>query len=364
MTRRFFLLIAALVLIGAGLYWYRADIGVWPGGRDRPPDTTKPAASLAAKVITQDVVITANDRVFETAGTGRARLSVQIYPAVAGEVTEVLFEAQDRVEKDQLLVQLDSRKEELAVRLAEVELRGAQNLLARYEQAVKDGGVPQSQVDSARDDVEAARVALDQARLTLEDRSIRAPFAGVVGIPNVEPGDRINTDTLITGLDDRRILHVDFEVSESLAGALQGDGPESRTITATTPAFPARVFTGTISARESRVDPQRRTFMVRANIENEEDRLRPGMSFSTRWQIRGHSYPTVPEIALQWGRDGSFVWIIRNGRAVRVPARVVARVSGRVLLDGDIETGEQVVIEGLQRLRPGAPVEMLGPEDS
>ncbi len=289
---------------------------------------------------------------------------MQIYPAVPGEVTEVLFEAQDRVEKDQVLVRLDSRKEELAVRLAEVELRGAQNLLARYEQAVKDGGVPQSQVDSARDDMEAARVALDQARLALEDRSIRAPFAGVVGIPSVEPGDRINTDTLVTGLDDRRLLYVDFEVPESLAGALQGDGPESRTVTATTPAFPARVFTGTISARESRVDPQRRTFMVRANIENGEDLLRPGMSFTTRWRIRGHSYPTVPEIALQWGRDGSFVWIVRDGRAERVPARVIARSSGRVLLDGDIEAEEQVVIEGLQRLRPGAPVEMLGSRDS
>lgn len=363
MTRRFLLLIAFLLVIGAGLYWNRADIGFLPGNRDQPSSTDRVAGSLAAKVITQDVVMTSNDRVFEAVGTGRARLSVQIYPAVSGEITEVLFKAQERVEKDQVLVRLDSRKEELAVRLAEVELRGAQNLLARYEQAVKDGGVPQSEVDSARDDVAAARVALDQARLALEDRRIRAPFAGVVGIPNVEPGDRVNTDTLITGLDDRRILHVDFEVPESLAGALQGNGPDSRAIAATTPAYPGRVFNGAISAQESRVDPQRRTFMVRANIENEDDLLRPGMSFATRWQIRGHAYPTVPEIALQWGRDGSFVWIVREGRAEKIPARVVARASGRVLIDAQINAGEPVVIEGLQRLRPGAPVEVLGRQD-
>lgn len=350
----------ALLVIGTGLYWNRADIGFPPEDQIQSPDTDGTADSLTAKVITQDVVITSNDRVFEAVGTGRARLSVQIYPAVSGEVTEVLFEAQDRVEKDQVLVKLDSRKEELAVRLTEVELRGAQNLLARYEQAVKDGGVPQSEVDSARDDVAAARVALDQARLALEDRRIRAPFAGVVGIPNVEPGDRINTDTLVTGLDDRRVLQVDFEVPESLAGALQGNSPDSQTITATTPAYPGRVFNGVISAQESRIDPQRRTFMVRANIENEDDLLRPGMSFATRWQIRADSYPTVPEIALQWGRDGSFVWIVREGRAEKIPARVVARASGRVLIDAQINAGEPVVIEGLQRLRPGAPVEVLG----
>jgi len=356
--RRAILIAAGALVLTTALYLSRDH---WTGepAREAGPAAAGPAP-LAAKVITRAVVLTGNDRVFEAIGTGRARRSIQIYPAVAGEVTAVRFEAQDWVEHGALLVQLDDREEALAVRAAQVELDGAESLLARYEQAVTDGAVPQSEVDSARSDVDAARVALEQARLALEERKVKAPFTGVVGIAAVDRGERIDTGTVITSLDDRRVLYVDFEIPEALAGALRGAGAGVRTVTARTPAFPDRVFTATISAEDSRVDGQRRTLRVRASIDNREDLLRPGMSFETRWEIPGAHYPTVPEIALRWGREGSFIWVVREGQAERVPARVVARTAGRVLLDAAVEAGEPVVVEGLQRLRPGAAVEVLG----
>lgn len=333
-----------------------AYIGI--GSDDRQP--AKERGSVAVKVITQPVEITSNDRIFRAVGTGRARLSVGIYPSVAEEVTSVFFEAQQQVKKGDVLVQLDDREEVLAVKLAEVQLKDAQSLLDRYELAVKEGGVPESEVDAARTDFEAAQVALEQAKLALEERQIKAPFDGIVGIPNVDPGDRVGTDMLITGLDDRKILYVDFEVPESLAGALQNTEEKNRIITATTPAYLSLNFSGHISAQESRVDPQRRTLMARASIDNDDDFLRPGMSFETIWEIPGDSYATVPEISVQWGRDGSYIWLIREGTAEKIQARVVARKAGRALLDGDIKGGESVVIEGLQRLRPGQKVEVVG----
>lgn len=275
---------------------------------------------------------------------------------MAEEVTEVYFEAQQTVSKGDVLVQLDDREEKLAIQLAEVKLKDSKSLLNRYEQAVKEGAVPQSEVDSARADVDSARVELDQARLALKYRKIIAPFSGVVGIPRVDPGDRVNTDTLITGLDDREIIHVDFEVPESLVGPLK----KEQTITATTPAYPGKTFTGEITALESRIDPERRTVMARASIENTDDLLRPGMSFTTRWETSGKKYPTVPEISLQWGKDGSFVWIIRDNRSQKVHAQVIARTAGSVLLDGNISEGEPVVVEGLERLDDGAEVIILG----
>ena len=317
-------------------------------------------AEVAVKVITQPVEMTANDRVFEAVGTGRARLSVGIYPSVAEEVDEVLFEAQQEVKKGDLLIQLDNREEKLAVRSAEVELKDAQSLLGRYEQAGKEGAVPQSEVDAARADYDVARVTLEQAKLALEDRQIRAPFDGIVGIPNVDPGDRVNTDTFITGLDARDILYVDFEVPEALAGALKDAQQHEQTIQATTPAYPEQIFSGHISAQESRIDPARRTLTARASIDNADDILRPGMSFETHWEIKGEDYATVPEIALQWGRDGSYIWLVKDNKAVKVPARVVSRKAGLVLLDGDIQAGAQVVIEGVQRLRPDQAVEVMG----
>ena len=100
--------------------------------------------------------------------------------------------------------------------------------------------------------------------------------------------------------------------------------------------------------------------LARATIQNDEDILRPGMSFETYWEIPGESYPTVPEIAVQWGREGSFIWVVRDDKAEKIQARVIARKAGRVLLEADIKDGEPVVVEGVQRLRPELSVEILG----
>ena len=357
MKKRFFLLI--LIVIAIGIIW-KHDALLTSLGLGLEEIDASDRAQVTVKVITQPVQITSNDRTFRAVGTGRAKLSIGIYPAVSEEVTDIYFVAQQDVKKGDILVQLDSRAEELAVKAAQVQLKDAQSLLDRYELAVKAGGVPESEVDAARADFEAAQVELEQAKLDLEERQIKAPFNGVVGIPAVDPGDRVNPETLITGLDARDTLYIDFEVPESLAGALQNAAGENRKITATTPAYLSKQFDGEISAQESRIDPDRRTVLARAEIDNKEDLLRPGMSFETEWDIKGESYPTVPEISVQWGREGSFIWLIKDGKAVKTSATIISRKAGRVLLEGDIESGDQVVIEGLQRLRPGQSVEIVG----
>ena len=311
------------------------------------------------KVLVQPVSFSANTRVFEAVGTGRAKLSADIYPSLAEEVISINFKAQDKVSKGDVLVQLDDRAEKLAVQLAEVELKDAQSLLDRYQKAGKAGAVPQSEVDSSQATHDGAIVALEQAKLNLEDRQIIAPFDGVVGIPNVDPGDRVDSSTLITGLDARDVLYVDFEVPEALAGALQTAQNNNETVNVTTPSFAGKTFKGYIIAQESRINAQTRTVKARASIDNSDDLLRPGMSFNVKWSIPGDRYASVPEISLQWGRDGSFVWLVRDNKSERVAARVVARKAGQVLVDGEIKDGESVVVEGLQRVRPSGAVEII-----
>jgi len=358
MLKKFLLLIVVLAL-GALLWKWEAVQAQWasPSGST---ETEGESASSIARVITTPVKIQAYNREFEAMGTGRARQSVQIYPAVSEEVTAVNFEAGEMVEPGDVLVQLDDRDEKLAVRLAEVRLAEAGSLLNRYELAVKDGAVPQSEVDSARASVDVARVELDKAKLDLEKRRILAPFRGVVGLPKVDPGDRVDPGTVITGLDDRSVLQVDFEVPEALAGELE----RGQTIIANTPAYPQQQFEGVIQALESRIDPENRTIMARAIIENNDDLLRPGMSFATRLVIPGGNYATVPEIALQWGRDGSFVWVVKDEVANRVPVEVISRTSGRVMVNGEIAEGDPVVMEGLQRLQDGRPVKTVNPAEA
>lgn len=347
-----------MVLAAAGLYWSQGTLG-----NSESSENEGRGSGSAVKVLTKPIEITENSRVFEGVGTGRARLSADIYPAIAEEVLGVKFQAGQKVSAGDVLVQLDDRQEKLAVELAEVELKDAESLLKRYQQAGKEGAVPESEVDSAKATFDSAKVALEQAKLDLDERKIIAPFDGYVGIPNVDPGDRVGTDTLITGLDARDTLYVDFEVPEALASALRKAQDEKQNVSITTPSFPAKKFKGNITAQESRVNPERRTLTARASIDNDEDFLRPGMSFTVQWDIAGEKYATVPEISVQWSREGSFIWIIRNGHAEKTMARVVARKGGMVLLEGEVKENEAVVVEGLQRLRPDIEVEILNQGD-
>ena len=177
------------------------------------------------------------------------------------------------------------------------------------------------------------------------------------------PGDRVTPNSRITGLDDRKILYVDFEVPEGLAGKLNQE-KNSHLITASTPAFPSTSFKATLNSLESRIDPYRRTLKARVEVDNSSDLLRPGMSFRIRWEIPGKDFPTLPEIALQWSREGSFLWTVQNNKAVKIPATVVSRKESMILVDGNLVPGALVVIEGLQRLREGLDVSVLGIHES
>jgi RND family efflux transporter MFP subunit len=107
---------------------------------------------------------------------------------------------------------------------------------------------------------------------------------------------------------------------------------------------------------DSRVDPQTRTFTLRAHVDNANDNLRPGMSFRIVMTLEGRRYPFVPEAALQWGGDGAYVWAVRDGKATRVSATIVQRREGKILLDASLPEGIPVVVEGVQRMREGQVV--------
>ena len=198
------------------------------------------------------VVLAPSVAVLDTArldvlGSALAARSVTVFPAVAGEVVQIGFRAGLRVQQGQVLLRLQDRAQRLAVdlaaaRLDAARLDAARRLMARYESTRGTGAVPGSIIDEAQSGVELAEIALRQAREDLTDRVVLAPFAGVVGIASVEPGDRVAPDTAITTLDDRRTLQVAFELPEVYAARLK----TGQTLRVTNPAFAGRDFPGRI----------------------------------------------------------------------------------------------------------------------
>lgn len=319
--------------------------------------SAEPAAVAAVdrpvRVIVQPLDLSTERTRMEAVGTSRALLSIAVHPAVSGEVVAVNFVPGQRVEKGHVLVELDSREEKLAVRLAEVRLQDAERLYERYLRTGDTGAVLPTTLDAARTAVEAARIELDRARVALDYRTIEVPFSGWVGITDVDPGDRINPNTQITTLDDRSSLLVSFEVPETLIGRLTTqDDVQIATWTSRDPAG-----YGEVVDIDSRIDPVTRTFVARALVDNRDDRLRPGMSFRVTVDVPGIPYPVVPETGVQWGADGAYVWSVANNRAQRIPVAIVQRQRGEVLIDSpDLEQGDLIVVEGIQRVREGMEV--------
>lgn len=320
-----------------------------PGGAsERPPQVVR----------TEPVVLDRERTLVEAVGTSRALRSVTLTPAVEGEVTDVLFSTGDAIERGQPLLRLDDRDERLAVELAEVEVEEMKRRLERYRRSVETGGVTRSELDDARSAYERARIGLQRARVTLDDHTLEAPFSGYVGMTDVDPGAWVGPDTDIATLDDRSTLLVRFELPEVLLGRLQ----PGETIQLSTWGDQFTVAEGEVVGVGSRVDETRRTFPLRAHVDNADDSLRPGMSFRVRLTLAGNRYPRVPEISLQWGGEGAFVWTVADGQAQRLPVNVVQRQNDGVLVEADLPEGTPIVTEGVHVVREGMEIRELGRE--
>jgi len=305
------------------------------------------------RVFTAPAVFAPTRTRLEAVGTAEAARSATIHAPVAGAVTEVNFSPDQQVGAGDVLLRLDSRSERLAVNLAEVRVKDARQLLARLERAASAGAVAATTIDQARTTLEAARIELRQAEKALADRTVRAPFDGYIGLTDVHVGDRIDPDDPIATLDDRGALMIAFSAPELFHGRIKVGQPVS-----------VRAWAGDLAAVEgevidvdSRIDPETRGFVLRARAPNPDDALRPGMSFAVAIDLLGQHYLKAPEAAVQWGAGGAYLWVVRDGKAERVNVRIVERQPGVALVDAPVAEGEQIVVEGIQRVRAGRPVD-------
>jgi len=281
---------------------------------------------------------------------------VTLRAETSGKVAEMALAPGRRFRAGDVVVRLENTAQRLAVKLAETRLAEAERVLARYERLEGTGVAGSATLDERATAAELARIEVEQAREELADRTLRAPFDGVSGLPGLESGDRVESGDAIASFDDRSVLLVEFELPESLLARIE----PGMAVSTTTPAVPDRRFAGAVSAIDSRIDPATRTARVRVAVPNEADLLRPGASFTVRLELPGARYPLVPELAVQFSRGALHVWRVRRGRAERVEVELVRRRAGEVLVDGPLAEGERVVVEGTQRLAPGKAVEVIG----
>ncbi|MDG6077881.1 efflux RND transporter periplasmic adaptor subunit [Erythrobacter litoralis] len=311
--------------------------------------------SEAVPVVAQAVRVLPEQLEVEAIGTARAATSAEIYPETAGRVTSVLFSAGDYVREGEPLLRLDARQERLAVEAAEVSVREADQLLGRYRRIEDTGALSESQIEAGETSLASARVALEQAQTALADRVVRAPFSGHVGLTEIDPGDRVNDTTPITQIDQRGTLYVDFPAPESVFNALR----PGQVVQVSPFSDPSRTIDARVVTTDNRISQDSRDFIVRTAVPNTGDRLRPGMSFRVVFTRAGEARPVVPEQAIVWGGEGSHLFVVRDGKAVRIPVTITARREGQVFVDGAIRSQDRVIVEGVQKVRDGQDIRLV-----
>ena len=317
------------------------------GGGGAPP----------APVVTASVEIDQTGMEVRAVGTVAAARAVTLYPDAAGVVAEVAFRSGTEVEEGQPLVRLGDSEQQIAVERARVALDAARLALERAEQLSRSSNISSAALAEAETSAQRAEIDLRGAELELARRTLVAPFSGTIGLTDVTIGDLVNSSRAIATLDDMSTVTVAFEVPERASGRV-AVGQE---IVATTAALAGRQFTGHVGAVDSRVDPVARTLKVEASLPNEANVLKPGMALNVVLAFAGVPHPAVPSLAVQWDRNGPYVWKVAEDAVSRVGVDIVGRQSGVVIVAAEgLSAGDEVVVEGLQRLREGARVVRVG----
>ena len=318
---------------------------------DKERDTGEEAVTVTA----QAVSYLPEQRQIEAIGTARAQDSAELFARSDGIVTAVLFDGGDYVREGAPLVRLESREEQLAVDLAQNAVREAEQLLGRYRRIEDTGALSDSQIEQGETALVSAQIQLRQAKLALDQRTVRAPFSGNIGFTEVDVGDRVTTSTLIAQLDRRSTLFVDFQAPESVYDAMT----PGRAVSITPYSMPDRTFEAEVRDRNTTISSEERNFTVRARVPNAGDTLRPGMSFRINLDLEGRAMPAVPEEAIIWGSEGAHLFRVDNGTARRVPLTILSRRQGMALVDAALPRGATIIAQGAQKVRDGSKVRVI-----
>ncbi len=359
MIRRFlkttFLAAAGAVLL-AGCGDDSGQAGAGGGGGFQPPPTRVEAAR-----VTSGAVI---DR-FTTVGTIEAGEAIVVTSEIAGIVTSIPFTEGGRLEKGDLIAQLDDEQLRAEVNRARALMEQSRATWQRVKTIVDQGaGAPQD-LDDAVAALKVAEADLELARTRLGKARIAAPFPGLVGKRQVSPGAYLRAGAPLTDLAQIDQLRITFAVPERLLASITR-GSE---VTVTTTAYPDHPMKGVLSIIEPQLDPQTRTVGAVARVANPDQLLKPGMSATVSVVLQERDQAlTVPAAAVFVEGDQAYVYVIKPDSVVtRTPVGLGTRLADVVEVVEGLADGQQVVRAGHQKLFEGArvmPLDLSGGGDS
>lgn len=282
---------------------------------------------------------------------------VNVSNEVVGKIKALHFHSGQTVKAGQLLVELDADTDHAELVGLQAELQLAKARLQRSEKMIQKKYVSQADYDENKAQQEQAAAAVNAKRTRIEKKMIRAPFAGELGIREVNLGQFLSEGTSIVSLQQLDPIYLDFSLPERHISQLA----KNQVITATIQSYPDRIFTGKIVALNPSVTQDTRSLKVRAKLNNADKLLRPGM-FAQIQIESGNAIAvlTLPDTAISYNPYGNSVFLIeKNESGLTVQSRQVVTGQsreGRVEIVSGLQAGDRVVSAGQVKLRNGMPV--------
>ncbi len=290
-------------------------------------------------------------------GTGIANNSIQLIAPSSEFLIELNVSEGKKVAEGEVIARLNNVQQK--ARLAELQavLVEQDRQLERLKNLAKTQATAQSMLDEQQSRVNSTKAQLDIATKQLNDMTIRAPFSGFLGLRQVSQGAYVNAGTVITSLDDMQQLRVQFSIAERYLAEVAVGMP----LTVTNVAYRDQHFSGVVSAIDTRLDPVTRSVTVHGLIDNTEVKLRPGMLLNVRLQLENREVLRISEKALVPQQNMQYVFVVdKDNRVLQKEVVIGQRIPGWVEVVSGLREGDEIVVEGVQKIRSGMTVTKVG----
>ncbi|MBE7211770.1 MAG: efflux RND transporter periplasmic adaptor subunit [Gluconacetobacter diazotrophicus] len=352
MTRKRVFLLLLLVLA----------VAAWPLWRWHPWRPAAAPAAAEAPVVVSDTVLAEGDWQgrLQAFGQLRAVQGADLSAPVAGIVGEIDFKSGEEVKAGTVLLRLRLYDDQAKLQQLQALVSLWQANVARDEKQFAAQAISRATLDLDDANLRQFQAQVAAQAQVIEQKIVRAPFDGKLGIRQVDLGQYLPPGTVLTSIEALDKVYVDFNVVQQDAARVR----PGQAVQVTVDAWPGRFFAATVIALDSRVDPQSRMASVRAELDNRDRALLPGMFAVAHLDVGGvRRVVTVPQGAVSFSPYGDFVYVLtpRAGHpgqfvATSQVVRLGETQGDRVVATGGLKAGDRIVTAGGFKLRSGMTV--------
>jgi membrane fusion protein, multidrug efflux system len=297
-------------------------------------------------------------------GTMEAVQGVTVSADLPGAVARIGFDSGKSVHAGDVLVELDTRQERAQLASLEAQRDLAKVTFGRTQQLVDEGVISRAEYDQSSSQQKATEANVAEIRATIDRKTIRAPFSGILGIRQVNLGQYLSAGQAIVSLQALNPIYVNFGVPQQAISQMT----VGRSLRVTKEDLPSVAFSGRVTAVDSVVNEATRNIQIQATLPNSEGKLRPGMFVQVEVAMgAGRSVIALPASAINYAPYGDSVFVITDlkdptGKSYRGVQQQFVKVEGshgdQVAIISGINPGDEVVTSGVFKLRNGAAVQV------